>query len=79
MELDAEVSDGWCALVPAGSWHNITNVGEELMQVYTVYAPAHHRPGKVHRTSLEAAADENDAPAPWSVQPLAGGRPNERA
>lgn len=79
MDLDAEVSDGWCALVPAGSWHNLTNIGDGFMQVYTIYAPAHHRAGKVHRTSSEAAADENDAPASWSVQPQAGGRPDERA
>lgn len=71
LTFEAEVSDGWCVLVPAGSWHNITNTGDEPMQIYTIYAPAHHRPGKIHRTSSEAAADENDAPANWSVQPPA--------
>jgi mannose-6-phosphate isomerase-like protein (cupin superfamily) len=29
-----EVSDGWCVLVPAGTWHNITNIGTTPMQVY---------------------------------------------
>ncbi len=38
------VSEGWCVLVPAGTWHNITNVGSTAMQVYAVYAPAHHAP-----------------------------------
>lgn len=67
--FDKEVSDGWCILVPAGSWHNVTNIGDEPMQIYAVYAPAHHKPGKIHRTSSEADADENDEPAAWSVQP----------
>jgi hypothetical protein len=39
------------------------------MQLYAVYAPAHHRPGKVHRTVEEAEADTDDEPAEWSVQP----------
>lgn len=63
------VSDGWCALVPAGSWHNITNTGSTPMQVYAVYAPAHHAPGKVQATAAVAGADKSDEPASWSVQP----------
>ena len=64
-----EVSDGWCALIPAGTWHNVTNIGAEPMQVYAIYAPAHHKPGKIHRAAEEAEADEDDEPAEWSVQP----------
>lgn len=69
LTFDKEVSDGWCILVPAGSWHNVTNIGEEPMQVYAVYAPAHHKPGKIHKTASDAAADVDDEPADWSVQP----------
>lgn len=64
-----DVSDGWCVLVPAGTWHNITNIGATPMQVYTIYAPAHHAPGKVQATAAAAKADKNDDPAAWSVQP----------
>jgi oxalate decarboxylase/phosphoglucose isomerase-like protein (cupin superfamily) len=69
LTFDKEVSDGWCVLVPAGTWHNITNVGEEPMQLYAIYAPAHHKPGKVHRTAADTEADQDDEPAAWSVQP----------
>ncbi len=48
LEFDQEVSDGWCILVPAGTWHNVTNIGDEPMQLYAIYAPAHHKPGKLH-------------------------------
>jgi len=68
LTFDQEVSDGWCVLVPAGSWHNVTNVGHEPMQLYVIYAPAHHKPGKVHRTAADAAKDTDDEPADWSVQ-----------
>jgi mannose-6-phosphate isomerase-like protein (cupin superfamily) len=70
LEFEQEVSDGWCILVPAGTWHNVTNIGNEPMQLYTIYAPAHHKPGKVHATAAEAAADPDDEPANWSVQPV---------
>ncbi len=68
LTFDKEVSDGWCVLVPAGTWHNITNIGTTPMQVYTIYAPAHHAPGKVQATAAAAEADRDDEPAAWSVQ-----------
>lgn len=78
LTFDKEVSDGWCILIPAGTWHNVTNVGDEPMQVYAIYAPAHHKPGKNHETASDAAADKDDEPAEWSVQPNAT-RPDEHA
>jgi mannose-6-phosphate isomerase-like protein (cupin superfamily) len=69
LTFEKEVSDGWCILVPAGTWHNVTNIGKTPMQVYAIYAPAHHKPGKVQATAAEAEADKDDEPAAWSVQP----------
>jgi len=68
LTFEQEVSDGWCVVVPAGAWHNITNIGTTPMQVYAIYAPAHHMPGKVQATAAVAEADKDDAPASWSVQ-----------
>jgi mannose-6-phosphate isomerase-like protein (cupin superfamily) len=68
LTFDKEVSNGWCVLVPAGTWHNITNIGTTPMQVYTIYAPAHHAPDKVQATAAVAEADKNDDAATWSVQ-----------
>lgn len=72
LEFSAEVSDGSCILVPAGSWHNVTNTGDEPLQLYTVYAPVHHAAGKVHASKEIAESDEasgNDEPPAWSHQP----------
>ena len=72
LDLEYEVSDGDAVFVPAGVWHNITALGDEPMQLYTVYAPQHHAPGRVHPTKADAEADEEagtDEPAEWSVQP----------
>jgi mannose-6-phosphate isomerase-like protein (cupin superfamily) len=69
LTFDQEVTDGWCVIVPAGTWHNVTNIGDEPMQVYTIYAPQHHKPGKVQPTKAIADSDTDDEPADWSVQP----------
>ncbi|WP_406855176.1 cupin domain-containing protein [Alsobacter sp. KACC 23698] len=69
LTFEKEVSQGWCVLVPAGTWHNIINIGAKSMQIYTIYAPAHHKSGKVQTTAAAAAADTDDQPAAWSVQP----------
>lgn len=72
LTFDQEVTDGWCVLVPAGTWHNITNLGDVPMQVYAIYAPAHHKPGKIQKTAADAASDRDDEPASWSIQPGRG-------
>ena len=72
LDFDRDVEDGWAIFVPAGSWHNVTNIGEEPLQVYAVYAPVHHAAGKVQAASDDAERDEEsgqDEPPAWSVQP----------
>jgi len=69
LDFEQEVSDGWCIFVPAGTWHNVTNIGNEPMQLYAIYAPAHHKPAKIHVTAEDAETDTDDEPASWSVQP----------
>lgn len=55
------VADGDCVIVPKGSLHNVINrSASELLRFYTIYAPAHHRDGTVHRTKTEALENEED-------------------
>ena len=60
LEFDREVEDGWAIVVPAGTWHNVTNIGDEPMRLYAVYAPVHHAAGKVHATAADAEHDEEE-------------------
>lgn len=48
-----EVSDDWIILVPKGMWHNVTNIGDEPMKIYSLYAPPHHPHGTVHETQAD--------------------------
>ncbi len=52
------VAAGSLVFVPAGTLHNFVNQGTADLKLYTVYAPAHHAPGTVHRTHAEAEAAE---------------------
>lgn len=69
--LDSEqrIEDDFVVIIPAGKWHNVTNAGDEPLKLYSIYAPAHHKPGKVQQTKEIAEVDTDDEPAEWSVQP----------
>lgn len=41
-------------MIPAGTWHNITNTGPTPLKLYSIYAPPEHPFGTVHRTKAEA-------------------------
>lgn len=56
-----ELSDGVAVVVPAGTKHNIINTSsDKKMKLYTVYSPAHHKDGTIHKTKAEADADKED-------------------
>lgn len=57
--FDHEVGDDWVILVPAGMWHNVTNIGSEPLKVYAIYGPPEHPNGTVHPTKADADADES--------------------
>ena len=48
------VFNDFAVFVPAGTWHNITNIGRTPMKLYTIYAPPHHPHGTVHPTKAIA-------------------------
>lgn len=57
---ETNISDGYCVVVPAGTKHNIINTGSSALKLYTVYSPANHPDGTIHKTKAEAMADEDD-------------------
>ena len=46
-----KLANGYAAIVPAGLWHNVTNVSKsEPLQLYTIYSPPHHLPNRLDKT-----------------------------
>lgn len=58
--FDETVGADWAVFVPAGSWHDLTNVGDGPLRLYSVYAPAEHPHGTVHATKAEADEAEHE-------------------
>lgn len=50
------VNSNYAAIIPAGTWHNIINIGKSPLKLYSIYAPPQHPFGTVHKTK-EAAED----------------------
>ena len=58
LTFEATAEDDFAIFVPSGYWHNIINIGDEPLKMYSIYAPSHHPAGTVHRTKEEADAAE---------------------
>ena len=41
------LSDGVSITIPKGVWHNIKNIGDCELKLYTIYSPPNHKPGTV--------------------------------
>ncbi len=42
MNYVREVDSDYAFVVPAGTYHNVKNIGDEPLKLYTIYAPPHH-------------------------------------
>jgi mannose-6-phosphate isomerase-like protein (cupin superfamily) len=54
-----EVEEDWAFIVPAGVWHNVVNIGDEDVRLYSLYSPPEHPDGTVHRTKQDAQRAEH--------------------
>lgn len=56
--LDTEVGPEFAILIPKNTYHNVINIGQEDLKIYSIYGPAHHAHGTVHETQEIAIAAE---------------------
>jgi mannose-6-phosphate isomerase-like protein (cupin superfamily) len=54
LTYQANVSDDSAIMVPAGTWHNVTNTGPVPLKLYSIYAPPHHPYGTIQPTKADA-------------------------
>ncbi|HHU43932.1 MAG: cupin domain-containing protein [Bacillota bacterium] len=50
LNYQANVSSGYVVFIPAGTYHNLINVGSTPIKLYSIYAPPQHPRGTVHQT-----------------------------
>ncbi|WP_312717444.1 cupin domain-containing protein [Mobilicoccus sp.] len=53
LSFEQIAEDDEAIFIPAGSWHNVTNVGDEPLKLYSIYAPPEHEHGTVHPTKAD--------------------------
>jgi mannose-6-phosphate isomerase-like protein (cupin superfamily) len=58
MDFQQNLHRGDVIFVPAGTWHNVINIGVGTLKVSSIYAPPNHKRGTVHRTRAEAQMEE---------------------
>lgn len=60
LNYQANVSSGYVVFIPAGTYHNLINVGSTPIKLYSIYAPPQHPRGTVHQTKqLADQAEEH--------------------
>lgn len=56
-----DVEDGMAIIIPAGSNHNIINTSAtDPLKMYTIYSPAHHKDGTIHKTKADAQSSKEE-------------------
>ena len=51
------VNESYAIIIPAGTWHNVVNIGRRPLKIYSIYAPPKHPRGTVHKTKADAKRD----------------------
>ena len=54
LNFKRNVYDDFAIMIPAGTWHNLTNTGNIPLKLYSIYAPPNHPFGTVHVTKADA-------------------------
>lgn len=57
-DFQQNMCKGDAVYIPAGTWHNVVNIGRNALKVSSVYAPPNHPKGTVQHTKADAERDE---------------------
>ncbi len=58
LNFQQNMCKGDVVFIPAGTWHNVVNIGRNPLKVSSVYAPPNHRRGTVHHTKADAERED---------------------
>lgn len=59
LNFQKKVNGNYAFIIPAGTWHNLINIGNVPLKLYSIYAPPQHPKGTVHKTKANAMAAEH--------------------
>jgi mannose-6-phosphate isomerase-like protein (cupin superfamily) len=50
LNIQKKVDGNYAIVIPAGTWHNLINIGNRPLKLYSIYAPPEHPFGTIHET-----------------------------
>ena len=62
LQIRQKINGNYAIIVPAGTWHNVINIGNTPLKLYSIYAPPQHPFGTVHKTKADAEKAEKSKP-----------------
>ncbi len=48
-----DIAADWALIIPAGTWHDVTNTGVDEVKLYSLYSPPEHPDGTIHITKAD--------------------------
>jgi len=58
--VEHAVGDGSAVVIPEGTHHNVINTGNTRLKLYSIYSPAEHKDGTVHKTKADEKEEHFD-------------------
>lgn len=58
LDYQQRVNNNYAVIIPAGTWHNVINIGKNPLKLYSIYAPPQHPFETVHATKDIAEISE---------------------
>ena len=58
--VESNVMDGDAVVIPGGTLHNVINIGNKPLKLYTVYSPPEHKEGTIHQTKSDEKEEHFD-------------------
>lgn len=60
LTIDKDITPGEAIIIPDNTWHNVINVGDQVMKCYSIYSPVKHEHGVTESTKEEAIIQEGE-------------------
>lgn len=59
-DVSHDIVADYAVVIPAGTKHNVINIGDESLKLYTVYSPPEHRDGVIEHTKEDEVEEHFD-------------------
>jgi len=60
LNFTQNVYKDYAIVIPAGTWHNLTNTGNSPLKLFSIYAPPNHPFGTIHVRKADAGASKEE-------------------